>query len=1050
MDAEVARLKAESAAKDETLNQLKVKAKAFAEALTNEKRSLEAQLTQSKNELNELKVKAKAFADNVKAQILVEKERVQVLEKQLQVKDGVNGATAHDPAALQDATQRLAQLTQQQSADQARFNQASVTWQAEKAALEHQLAQVNQDAKAQIAALQHAVESAAAQGQQSQGQTVAALQALTHSNALDVVQLVTEAQQLVQTNVMRVADLERLVASLQDEKAQVRTSSTSMTDQLRSQVGELEAQLQRQAADAQARLSSVEFECTNLRAQLTQADDAHRARIGALEAESLQARGQANDAQQAKVMSLEFECTNLRAQVNQAEAARQSLEFECANLKSQVASSDNARQSMDADCASVRAQLADAVSQVRELEMALQQAQSSHKSQTSGVEEKAAMALAQAHHEWSTKEAQWAADKNELVQKIDKLMQNEQSKQQETMAMLQGFQADKQKADDAANVMANQVQELQMELAHAKSTHQSQTSDAALALDQAKQEWAAKEAQWVHDKDEWTHKVEKLVQEDAEKHQANLAFIHTLQAEKQRAEDAVDAQAKQVAELQMELAQATSNHKSQSSDAALALDQVKLDAAAKEAQWVQEKHALTLKYENLAKDEDEKKQKIKAFVQALQAEKQKADEVVEATSKQVQELKMELEQATSNHKSQSSDAALALEHAKLEWAAKEAQWASEKDALTQRYEKLVKDEDEKKQKVKAYVQNLQAEKQKASDAADAHAKQAVELKMELEHAKSNHQSQSAMALQQAQQEWTAKEAQWATEKAELSQKHDKYVKDEEEKKQKVKAYVQALTADKQKAVDDADKQIKERDALNEKRLAEIKAKTMTKFAEHEAVIKKGTEDLEALRQQMTTMQQKYEMEIKGLQSKKKEAEDETMDVLKKKRLAAKAETQKLANDLEGIQKRAAMLVDVTGNKCSHQSKQLEVLQERVMEAIHVVSHHKKCDLSNLTELAQIVTSPRMSTANLPGPVMGLNKIDDDVSHVFDQMAALTNVTERLVDLTLEEDDLSLKEIVLERVKKQFSACFVHPHYAKADEAGLLHQRMSSNMPESPS
>jgi len=87
MEQEIARLKSEIAAKDDSLNQLRTKAKAFAEALTHEKKQLEAQLNQSISELNELKAKAKAFADNVKVQILNEKERVQVLEKQALVKD---------------------------------------------------------------------------------------------------------------------------------------------------------------------------------------------------------------------------------------------------------------------------------------------------------------------------------------------------------------------------------------------------------------------------------------------------------------------------------------------------------------------------------------------------------------------------------------------------------------------------------------------------------------------------------------------------------------------------------------------------------------------------------------------------------------------------------------------------------------------------------------------------------------------------------------------------------------------------------------------------
>ena len=66
------------------------------------------------------------------------------------------------------------------------------------------------------------------------------------------------------------------------------------------------------------------------------------------------------------------------------------------------------------------------------------------------------------------------------------------------------------------------------------------------------------------------------------------------------------------------------------------------------------------------------------------------------------------------------------------------------------------------------------------------------------------------------------------------------------------------------------------------------------------------------------------------------------------------------------------------------------------------------------------------------------------------MTTLSNVTDRLCDLMLEDGDLSLKDLVIERVVKQFSACFVHaPAHAKPDEAGLLHQRSSSSSTQPP-
>jgi hypothetical protein len=76
------------------------------------------------------------------------------------------------------------------------------------------------------------------------------------------------------------------------------------------------------------------------------------------------------------------------------------------------------------------------------------------------------------------------------------------------------------------------------------------------------------------------------------------------------------------------------------------------------------------------------------------------------------------------------------------------------------------------------------------------------------------------------------------------------------------------------------------------------------------------------------------------------------------------------------------------------------------------------------------------------------------------MATLQAVTERLCDLMLDEPDLSLKDILMERLSKQLNVCFVHASamshsspssssssssshlYAKPDEAELLHHSSS--------
>ncbi|OQR96892.1 sporangia induced hypothetical protein [Thraustotheca clavata] len=424
-----------------------------------------------------------------------------------------------------------------------------------------------------------------------------------------------------------------------------------------------------------------------------------------------------------------------------------------------------------------------------------------------------------------------------------------------------------------------------------------------------------------------------------------------------------------------------------------------------------------------------------------------------------------------------------LQEAASNLAASQTQAAtlmSSLNSTTADYQNQIKSLQEQLSSANANVQSLQSRLAEETSAKDGIMNQLNEVRMELSHEKSQHKSQSSDlaaiqteltttkdALQALEGKYISEKASWSQlessltkEKQELAGKHDKYMKEEEEKKAKVKQYVQALTVEKQKAVEsitqltteleNARKSLQEKDGMFEKRMNEVKSKTMDKFSEHERVIQKSKEDNDRLVDQI----KKLESEIKLLQTKKKEAEDETMESLKKKRLAAKAETQKLANDLEAIQKRAAMLVDITGNKCTQQSKHIDLLQEKVLESIHALSHQKKCDLSNLNELCHVVDSPRMST-NLPGPPMGLNKVDDEVTRVFDKMTALSNVTERLCDLMLEEGDMSFKDIVLERVVKQFSACFAHPpyqsHNSKSDEAELLHQRSSSSTqpPDSP-
>ncbi|OQS00568.1 hypothetical protein ACHHYP_03416 [Achlya hypogyna] len=565
---------------------------------------------------------------------------------------------------------------------------------------------------------------------------------------------------------------------------------------------------------------------------------------------------------------------------------------------------------------------------------------------------------------------------------------------------------------------------------HARAMQQLQTNAAATAqgsADAAYSQWAAEKAQLELDARNLQAQLQAQLDGLRDTHARDLAHL-------QKQADAAELQTR---ELMSQLAAATTS--------AQQLEAVRAGASVHE-ETLQTVAGLLQQLVPLATTSDPV-----ALAQALQAD-------VRASSATTQRL----EAMVARLEADKAAAEAALESAKAAAAAAQTQLSESSWAASGLESQLATLQGQVRTATEEAVASQQQLAQ-ASARADALQGECNELRLELSHEKSAHKSQSGdlSALQAsfdaAKAAWATTEATLAKEKADLISQHDKYTKEEDEKKAKAKQYVQALNSEKQRAVDAtaqltadleaARKALQEKDGLFEKRMAEIKAKTMDKFAEHERVIQRAKEENDKL----TETVKKLEAETKALQAKKKEAEDETMESLKKKRLAAKAETQKLANDLEGIQRRAAMFADVTGTKCVQQTKQIDLLQEKVLESIHAVSHQKKCDLSNLHELCVVHDSPRMST-NLPGPAMGLTKVDDDISRVFDKMTTLGNVTERLCDLMLEEGDLSLKDIVLGRVVKQFSACFAHPaQYTKSDEAGLLHSRSSSSTqpPDSP-
>ncbi|KDO33944.1 hypothetical protein SPRG_01222 [Saprolegnia parasitica CBS 223.65] len=144
MDAEVARQTADAAAKEASLNELKTKTKAFADAMTAEKKQLEASLATAKAELADIKVKATAFADNVHAQIVAEKDHVHALESQVQAKEAklvTLKAQPASPSLDQGASEAVVVAKEREM--QQRLDEAMATMRAQA----FEKAQLEQDAR---------------------------------------------------------------------------------------------------------------------------------------------------------------------------------------------------------------------------------------------------------------------------------------------------------------------------------------------------------------------------------------------------------------------------------------------------------------------------------------------------------------------------------------------------------------------------------------------------------------------------------------------------------------------------------------------------------------------------------------------------------------------------------------------------------------------------------------------------------------------------------------------------------------------------------------
>ncbi|TMW60113.1 hypothetical protein Poli38472_000155 [Pythium oligandrum] len=286
---------------------------------------------------------------------------------------------------------------------------------------------------------------------------------------------------------------------------------------------------------------------------------------------------------------------------------------------------------------------------------------------------------------------------------------------------------------------------------------------------------------------------------------------------------------------------------------------------------------------------------------------------------------------------------------------------------------------------------------------------------------------------------------------ELTASVEAVTKDSNEKRQKAKVLVIALTNEKQSLVDAKSELQKEVDRLrmelnqknveNERRLKQVQEENQQRISQSTANIQNLNDEISTLKQTLLVIQEseRNQQRAKELANAKREVEDAN-----KKRLAAKSETQKLAVELENVQKCLHQLADNATSSCTSSVKKLNNAQERVNEALAVLE--KRASASGKKPQP---SSPRggyrtVEVEDLRGPeavkpispTSGARKVEDNLTRLTDKLNAMLEVTDKLCDLSIEQNDVNLKDVVIDKVTQLFTQCFsekLRAAYAKVDD-----------------
>ncbi|GMF20778.1 unnamed protein product [Phytophthora lilii] len=333
--------------------------------------------------------------------------------------------------------------------------------------------------------------------------------------------------------------------------------------------------------------------------------------------------------------------------------------------------------------------------------------------------------------------------------------------------------------------------------------------------------------------------------------------------------------------------------------------------------------------------------------------------------------------------------------------------------------------------------------------------------------------------EEALKELQTRSAQLEKKKQELLASIETINKENTDKRQKAKALVQSLVSEKtnllearselQKEVDRLRMEVNQRNVENEQQVKELREQNNEKAAQSAATIQSLTDEVASLKHALTTVQEseKVQQRAKELAAAKREIEDSN-----KKRLAAKAETQKLAVELENVHKCLDHITTHVNANCTENIQQIALVQGHVKEALEVLEkragigaqakqQRPEDDTAEIVRKAEALSGVRSGNASQQNPQA--KRLEENVSRVSEQVCRraftdvacwklsvvvatnqqirlLVDITERLCDIAVEQNDANLKDVIINKLTQTFTQCFSEKLlnvYNKADEAVSL-------------